>query len=103
MVDHQTGGVGTLAVTISSNSVTRGQTILLVADLTNIGPNMTFNQFVRPYINPSVIAENGTEVWAWDLPQSTWPNVTVASGETISQDVNIPTMHFSPGSHISLK
>ena len=94
---QSTGGSWNFTVSISSNSVVLGQTILLDANLTNIGPNMTFSEFVRPYINPAVYAANGTEVWAWDPPQSIWPNWTIASGETTSEDVIIPTSQLLAG------
>lgn len=90
-------GSWNFTVTISSNSVALGQTILLWANLTNIGPNVTFNQFVRPYINAQVYAANGTEVWVWNPAQSTWPNWNIASGETTSQDVSIPTSQLVAG------
>jgi len=90
-------GTWNFTVTISSNSVTRGETIILVANLTNVGQNITFDQFVRPYINPIVTAANGTEVWAWDPPQSTWPNWKIASGETTSEQIRIPTSQLQRG------
>lgn len=90
-------GTWNFTVTISSDSVTLGQSILLWANLTNIGPDMTFSEFVRPYINPEVYAANGTEVWAWNPPQSTWPNWNITSGETTSQDVSIPTSDLVAG------
>ena len=94
---QSTGGSWNFTVTISSNSVPLGQSILLWANLTNIGPSMTFGEFVRPYINPEVYAANGTEVWSWNPPQSTWPNWNITSGETTSQDVSIPTSQLVAG------
>jgi len=94
---QSTGGSWNFTATISSNSVPRGQSILLWANLTNIGPNVTFSEFVRPYINPEVYAANGTEVWAWNPPESTWPNWNITSGETTSQDVSIPTSQLLAG------
>ena len=94
---QSTGGSWNFTATISSNSVPRGQSILLWANLTNIGPNVTFSEFVRPYINPEVYAANGTEVWAWNPAQSTWPNWNITSGETTSQDVSIPTSQLVAG------
>ncbi len=96
-------GSWNFTVSISSNSVTRGQTILLVANLTNIGPNTTIKEFVKPYINPGIYATNGTEVWAWNPPHSTSLNITIASGETISQDVNIPTSQLLVGQSYLIK
>ncbi len=96
-------GSWNFTVSINSNSVTRGQTILLVANLTNIGPNTTIKEFVKPYINPGIYATNGTEVWAWNPPHSTSLNMTIASGETISQDVNIPTSQLLVGQSYLIK
>jgi hypothetical protein len=94
---QSTGGSWNFTATISSNSVPSGQSILLWANLTNIGPSVTFSEFARPYINPEVYAANGTEVWAWNPPQSTWPNWNITSGETTSQDVSIPTSQLVAG------
>jgi hypothetical protein len=82
---------------ISSNSVNRGETILLTTSLTNIGQNETISNFVEPYINPVVYAMNGTQVWAWDPPAVTFPNRTISTGETISQNVSIPTSQLQEG------
>ena len=90
-------GSWNFTVTINSSSVARGQDILFMANLTNYGPNQTFNRWIEPFINPSVSSSNGTGVWAWDPPAVTFANVTIASGETISQDVNIPTSRLLSG------
>jgi hypothetical protein len=91
------GGDWNFTVTINSDSLIRGQNIRLVANLTNIGQNISFsNGFVEPYINPGVYATNGTEVWAWD-PSEVIVASTIAAGETISQDVGIPTSQLTPG------
>ena len=90
-------GSWNFTVTINSSSVIRGQTIELSAVLTNIAPNQTINSWIGPYINPSVYSSNGTEAWAWDPPQVTYENMTIASGETFSQDVSIPTSHLVSG------
>ena len=89
-------GSWNFTVTINSSSVVRGQTIELVANLTNIAPNQTINSWIVPYINPSVYSSNGTEVWAWYPPQH-YENMTIASGETFSQDVSIPTSQLVSG------
>jgi len=95
-------GSWNFTVSINTNSVARGEPILLMASLTNIGPNQTIKEFVKPYINPAVHDANGTEVWAWNPPQSTWPNVAIASGETIMQDVSIPTSQLRAGDLCSI-
>ena len=82
-------------VSINSTTVEYGQSILLVANLTNTSPsNQTIRPFVAPFINPSVIAANGTFVWAWNPSEVTWPNTNVTNGQTISQKVVIPTTDF---------
>src|SRR5690242_17626697 len=43
------GGEWNFTVTISSNQVARGQNILLVANLTNTGQNITIKGWVEPY------------------------------------------------------
>ena len=90
-------GSWNFTVTISSNLVDRGQSILLIANLTNIGQNITFPRFVGPYINPTMTLSGGSEVWAWDPPQVTWFNWTISSGETLMQQVKIPTYQLLPG------
>ena len=99
-----TDGGWNFTVTISSNSVAHGESIRLVANLTNVGiSNKTINRFVKPYINPGVYATNGTELWQWNPPQSTWPNVTITSGETVWQDVSIPTSQLPAGQTYLIK
>lgn len=91
-------GSWNFTVSISSNSVVQGQSIQLVADLTNVGPqNVTIKEFVKPFVNPAVYAIDGTILWQWNPSQSTWPNVIIASGQTISQDVSIPTSQLRSG------
>jgi hypothetical protein len=92
------GGEWNLTATINTNSVARGQSIRLVANLTNIGQNITINSFVVPFINPVVFATNGTKVWEW-YPSTTVQGRTIASGETIWQDVSIPTSQLAPGQY----
>jgi len=71
---------------------------MLRANITNVsGQNETFRAFVKPWINPTVSAENGSEVWAWNPSQSTWPSVTIADGQTLSQVVSIPTSQMHSG------
>ncbi|MCL4518512.1 MAG: hypothetical protein M1587_04870 [Thaumarchaeota archaeon] len=90
-------GSWNFTVTINSNLVDRSQSILLTANLTNLGPNITFAKFVGPYINPTVTASNGMKVWAWDPPQVTRLNMTIPSGETMTQQVSIPTSQLLSG------
>jgi hypothetical protein len=72
--------------------------------LTNIGPaNQTIANFVRPYINPEIYTANGSEVWAWDPPQVTWPSWIITSGQTLSQDVSIPTTQLNAGQTYSIE
>ena len=90
-------GSWNFTATINSTSVARGQSILLWANLTNLGPNETFGQWIGPYINPKVADSSGVKLWAWDPPAVTFGNFTVTSGETISQKVDIPTSVLIPG------
>ena len=92
-------GAWNFTVSISSNSDVRGQPIDLSANLTNIGSNITLKELVKPYINPVVHSANGTKVWALNPPESTWPNATIAAGETMSQRVSIPTTQLVPGQY----
>jgi hypothetical protein len=92
------GGEWNLTASINTNSVARGQSIRLVANLTNIGQNITINRFVVPFINPVVFATNGTKVWEWN-PSATVQGKTIATGETIWQDVSIPTSQLPPGQY----
>jgi len=97
-VSETNGETWNYTASISTDSVAAGQPILLVASLTNIaGEDQTVKEFVKPFINPGVYDTKGTEVWAWNPPQSTWPNMTVTNGETISQNVTIPTSGLSSG------
>jgi hypothetical protein len=69
----------------------------LSAWLTNIGSsNQTFKEFVRPFIDPAVFAANGTELWAWNPPQTVGP-MTVMSSQVVSQDVALPASLFKSG------
>ncbi len=95
--ESSSGGSWNFTASISSNSVSRGETILLETSLTNIGQNETIPNFVEPYINPAVFTMNGTQVWAWDPPQVTFLNSTVSSGQTITQQVSIQTSELMPG------
>jgi len=85
-------------VSINATTVESGQSVLLWANLTNTSPsNETIRPFVEPFINPLVIAANGTVVWAWDPPEVTWPNTNVTSGQSLSQNVDIPTTNLRDG------
>ena len=87
-------------VSVSPTAVESGQPLLLVANLTNISPeNQTIKPYVGPFINPQVIAANGTVVWAWDPLVATWPNWNVSSGQSLSQQVLIPTTHLQTGKY----
>jgi len=85
-------------VSTNATTVESGQSILLWANLTNTSPsNKTIRPFVEPYINPGVIAANGTIVWAWNPPEVTWPNWNVTSGQSLSERVYIPTTNLRDG------
>jgi hypothetical protein len=84
----------------NATTVKGGQFILLWANLTNTSPsNQTIRPYVQPFINPNVVAANGTVVWAWDPPEVTWLNTNVTSGQSISQDVVILTTGFQAGAY----
>jgi hypothetical protein len=92
------------AVSINASSVTQGESIELQAGLTNIGvANQTIQPFIQPIINPTVVSQNGTGLWAWDPPVVTWPNRTVIPGQILSQDVIIPTSMFPVGQTYFIK
>jgi hypothetical protein len=94
-------GSWNFTVAISSNFTESGQPILLDANLTNIsGQSITIKNFVEPYINPTVSYANGSQVWAWNPPQSTWNNRTFGDGETMHQDVSIPTSQLKQGTYL---
>jgi hypothetical protein len=86
---------------VSTNAtVVDWQALLLVANLTNTSPsNQTIRPYVEPFVNPRVVAANGTEVWAWDPPEATSPIINMTSGQTISVEVVIPTMLFRDGAY----
>jgi hypothetical protein len=87
-----TNGPWNFTVTISTDSVTLGQSILLDANLTNTaGTNQTVNDWVVPFINPGVYSPNGTQLWGWNPPQRTLPNMTFANGQVVTESVRIPT------------
>jgi hypothetical protein len=86
-------------VSINTTTVEGGQSLLLWANLTNTSPsNQTIRPFVEPFINPRVLAANGTVVWAWDPPEVTWTNWNVTSGQSLSQQVDVPTTSIRWGS-----
>jgi len=88
-------------VSINVTTIEVGQSLLLWANLTNTSPsNQTIRPFVGPYITSRVVAANGTVVWTWEPPEVTWPNWNVTSGQTLSQDVDIPTTNFRTGSYL---
>jgi len=91
------GGTWNFTATVSSDVAVQGQTVQLVANLTNIGQNITLGEWVEPYINPSVNSANGTQVWAWDPSQITLAHESIYAGETISEVVNISTSQLVPG------
>lgn len=89
-------------VSINSSSVEQGQSLQLVARLTNISPtNQTIQNYIEPYINPEVRASNGisngTTIWAWNPPETLWSTWTIPSGQTLVQTVDIPTSELSIG------
>jgi len=88
-------------VSINATTIEIGQSLLLRANLTNTSPsNQTIRPFVGPYITSRVVTANGTVVWTWEPPEVTWPNWNVTSGQTLSQDVDIPTANFRIGSYL---
>ena len=97
-----------LLLLFASSSVKAGQSILLMTSLVNTYASNhscslskecgdSIAPYVNPYINPSVYATNGTELWAWNPPQTTWPSMTVTSGQNISGKVVIPTSQLHAG------
>lgn len=85
-------------VSINTNSPEQGQSVQLMAELTNIGStSQEVSGFAGPFINPEVYAANGTEVWAWNPPYTTVSASPIASGQTLSQNVSIPTSQLSAG------
>lgn len=95
---NYTGPQWNFTVYIDTNSPKQGQPIQLVATLTNIASaNQTVTDFVDPYINPGVYTSNGTEVWAWNPPAVTFLDETIASDQSISQNVTIPTSQLIAG------
>jgi hypothetical protein len=85
---------------INATTVEVGQSLHLWANLTNTSPsNQTIRPFVGPYITSRVVASNGTVVWTWEPPEVTWPNWNVTGGQTLSQNVDIPTTNFRAGSY----
>ena len=89
---------------INSSSVKAGQSILLLTSLTNVSPsNQTITPSVTPYINPSVYAMNGTELWAWNPMQATWPSYTVPSEQSITGNNVIPTSSLRAGQTYLIK
>ncbi len=89
---------------INSSSVKDGQSILLLTSLTNTSPsNQAISLYIVPYINPSVYAMNGTELWAWNPPQHTWTSWTVASGQSITGNNVIPTSQLRAGQTYLIK
>jgi hypothetical protein len=88
-------------VSINATTIEIGQSLLLWANLTNTSPsNQTIRPFVGPYVTSRVVAANGTVVWTWEPPEVRWPNWNVTSGQTLSQDVDIPTASFRIGSYL---
>lgn len=89
-------GAWNLTATISTDSVVGNEGILLKANLTS-GTNQTIKQFVEPVINYKVYAANGTLLWGWNPPQTTYPNMNVSSGQTFSQNAVVPTYPLESG------
>jgi hypothetical protein len=86
------------AVSINATTLEDGQSLLLWANLTNTSPSaQTIRPYVGPFINPYITAANGTIVWAWNPPQVTWPNTNVTIGQSLSQQVVIPTTNLRVG------
>jgi hypothetical protein len=93
-----TNGSWNFTASISRNSVSAGQSILLMTTLTNISEgNQTIKEFVLPFINPGVYDAKGTEIWAWNPPQIVTLSRTITNGESISQSVTIPTSGLTSG------
>ena len=89
---------------INVTSVHLGQSLVLTTELTNTSPyNQTISPYVNPYIDPGVYESNGTQVWAWNPMQATWPNINVTSGQSLSGMVVIPTSSLSPGQTYTIK
>jgi len=89
---------------INSSSVVIGQAILLTVRLTNTATsNQTIEPFVIPLVNPGIYAQNGTLLWAWNPPEITQANMTLASGKSLSLQLLIPTARLQPGQTFLLK
>lgn len=95
-------GEWNFTATISSNSIVGNEGISLSANLRS-EINQTIKEFVKPAINYGVYATNGSELWAWNPPQSTWPNMTVVSGQTFSQEAVVPTYPLHAGQSYFIK
>ncbi len=102
--DSIEGGAWNYTVTVNSTSVERGQTIQLVARLTNCENcgNITIGNFVEPFIDPVVYSTNGTMLWSWNPTETTYSNFVFPGGQTITQTVDIPTLSFQAGYNYQL-
>lgn len=90
-------------VEIGSNTVRQGQEILLMANLTNLGPNLTNFSWTDPFINVIVYDSNGTIVWTWYQSDISYENLTISSGDSFSQNVSVPTSLLTIGQSYSIE
>jgi hypothetical protein len=77
--------------------VPQGKPIDVYVNVTNISGQTQRVHEVNPIINPVVLAENGTQVWAWNPPAiNFFTNVTTGPGASNGPYV-IPTSNLSVG------
>jgi len=95
LISAQWGGWN-LTVSISSNSVAGNEELSIKANLTSQA-NQTIKEFVEPIINYGVYALNGTLLWSWYPPQTTYQNMTVANGQIFNQTGVVPTDSLRSG------
>ncbi len=86
-------GAWNYTIMLNSTTVARGETIQLSANLSNVSNENQVVTIGRPTILVSVNRLNGGTIWAYQPLQSTWPNVTVTSGQSLFRAVQWEFIH----------
>ena len=94
-------GVWNYEVTLTTNQIQQGQNIDAIFSLTNFSNETQRIDVAGPLAYPVISSENGTIVWAYQ-PPSTNAFEDIAAGQSITQNLVLPTGMLSGGQSYTL-
>ncbi len=90
-------GVWNYAVTLTTNEIQPGQNITALFQLTNMSNETQTVDLGGPMVLPTIYAQDGKVVWAYQPSADTNAVQNVAAGRVLSEQLTLPTSMLSAG------